>query len=107
MSDVLDPQPGQWVHVLGKVVESPGAPETVVGVELSGGVGQYTVLVGRERVVAVVPPPLPPEPGEGGVVVVMGEAWQRLRDGWYCAGGGGPLSWERLCAVGVPRVVVE
>jgi len=107
VSDVLDPQPGQWVHVLGKVVESPGAPETVVGVELSGGVGEYTVLVRRDRVVAVVPPPLRPEPGEGGVVLVEGEAWQRLRDGWYCVGDTDPLSWERLCAVGVPRVVVD
>ena len=101
----MEPKSGQWVHVLAEVGELPAAPENMVPVELPGGVGKFKVLVRRDRVVAVVPPPLRPEPGEGGVVLVEGEAWQRLRDGWYCAGGGGPLSWERLCALGVPRVV--
>lgn len=105
MGDVLEPQPGQWVHVLAEVGELPAASENMVPVELPGGVGKFKVLVRRDRVVAVVPAPLPPEPGEGGVVLVEGEAWQRLRDGWYCVGDTDPLSWERLCAVGVPRVV--
>ena len=105
MSDVLEPKPGQWVHVLAKVLADDD-PETVA-VELLSKAGQYVMLVRRDRVVAVVPPPLRPEPGEGGVVLVEGEAWQRLRDGWYCVGDTDPLSWERLCAVGVPRVVVD
>ena len=102
---------GDWVTITGRIVELH--PNDVdLGVEVFSKTDQYIAFVRRD-LCAPTAKPIPDEPGEGSVALLMVTpgpvAYQRLGDGhWYSAGEVGRadgMTWVALQALGDVEVI--
>lgn len=90
-----DPKPGQWVHILAKVVDGDRHSGDVV-VRIESHNEGYHCHVRRTNIVDTVNPPLPSEPDDLAIVVVAGGAYQRNATDWYAAGSEEPTTWQQI-----------
>lgn len=75
-------------------------------------IGGWIVLV-PEKALTEVPPALPPEPQTPAQVVQIGASFFEKRDtgdggiNWYDVGANTWLTWEQVCSVGTPTLLIR